>query len=123
MDTDFFNREISWIEFNSRVLEEALDPEIPLLARLMFLSIFSTNLDEFFMVRVSGLQEQLETNPTTLSLDGLTPAAQIKQISDRLRPLIEKQSACLLTELIPGFERLGIQILSYKDLTDAERVD
>src|SRR4051812_37936165 len=115
MDADFFNREISWIEFNSRVLQEALDPRIPLLERLKFLSIFSTNLDEFFMVRVSGLQEQLEANPTTLSPDGLTPAAQIKQISERLRPLLDRQSDCLLNEILPGLEKHGVQLLSYSE--------
>ncbi len=120
---DFFNREISWIEFNSRVLEEALDPSIPLLERLKFLSIFSTNLDEFFMVRVSGLQEQLEANPTTLSPDGLTPAAQMKQISERLRPLIDKQSRCLLEEILPGLGRFGVQILPYKELTQEEKAE
>ena len=63
-----FNRELSWIEFNSRVLEEGLDKSLPLLERLKFLSIFSTNLDEFFMVRVAGLQEQLESNPDNVML-------------------------------------------------------
>src|SRR5262245_664546 len=82
-DGAYFNRELSWIEFNSRVLDEALDPSQPLLERLKFLSIFSTNLDEFFMVRVSGLQEQLEANPMLLSPDGLSPATQLRQISER----------------------------------------
>jgi polyphosphate kinase len=123
MDTDFFNREISWIEFNSRVLAEGLDPNIPLLERLKFLSIFSTNLDEFFMVRVSGLQEQLEANPTTLSPDGLTPAAQLKQICERLRPLIDEQSRCLLKEVLPGLAQFGVRLLSYSDLSDAEKTD
>src|SRR3954463_1774279 len=91
-----FNRELSWIEFNARVLEEALDRSLPVLERLKFLSIFSTNLDEFFMVRVAGLQEQLETNPDSLSPDGLTPATQLKRIAERLRPLLKLQTDCLM---------------------------
>jgi polyphosphate kinase len=117
------NRELSWIEFNLRVLEEALDTSAPLLERLKFLSIFSTNLDEFFMVRVSGLQEQLETNPTLLSPDGHTPAAQLKMISERLRPLLKKQTECLVNEILPGLEKLGVYVIRYEDLTDSERRD
>src|SRR3989475_6842495 len=106
-----FNRELGWIEFNARVLEEGLDSSLPLLERLKFLSIFSTNLDEFFMVRVSGLQEQLETNPTLLSPDGLTPANQLKLISEQLHPLVKQQSDCLLQQVLPGLEKLGVKLL------------
>jgi polyphosphate kinase len=120
-ENSLLNRELSWIEFNSRVLDEALDPAQPLLERLKFLSIFSTNLDEFFMVRVSGLQEQLEGSQTLLSPDGLTPATQIRQISERLRPLIEVQTRCLLKQILPGLEQYGVRIIPYNKLNKEQR--
>src|SRR5437016_1913732 len=118
-----FNRELSWIEFNSRVLEEGLDRSLPLLERLKFLSIFSTNLDEFFMVRVAGLQEQLDTNPVSLSPEGITPAMQLKLISDRLRPLLNLQTRCLLNEILSGLRELGIRLVEYEDLRDVQKQD
>src|SRR5215831_18035503 len=121
MEQRLFNRELGWIEFNARVLEEGLDGSLPLLERLKFLSIFSTNLDEFFMVRVSGLQEQLETVPPVVSPDGLTTANQLMLISERLRPLLRRQSECLLTEILPSLESLGVRLVSYADLRDKER--
>ena len=121
MEQNLFNRELSWIEFNSRVLEEGLDKSLPLLDRLKFLSIFSTNLDEFFMVRVAGLQEQLETNPTSLSPDGLTPSIQLKRISERLRPLVKLQTDCLLHEILPGLQEIGVQVVEHNTLTLEER--
>src|SRR5215470_5920173 len=121
MGERLFNRELGWIEFNSRVLEEGLDRSLPLLERLKFLSIFSTNLDEFFMVRVAGLQEQLETNPNSLSPDGLTPATQLKLISDRLRPLLKLQTNCLLNEILPSLKGLGIHLVAHRDLSIEEQ--
>ncbi len=116
-----FNRELGWIEFNSRVLEEGLDTSLPLLERLKFLSIFSTNLDEFFMVRIAGLQEQAETDPNSLSPDGLTPATQLKRISERLRPLSKLQTDCLRNEILPGLEKLRVRLVEPDDLNAENR--
>jgi len=116
-----FNRELGWIEFNARVLDEGLDKSLPLLERLKFLSIFSTNLDEFFMVRVAGLQEQADTDPNSLSPDGLTPANQLKRISDRLRPLLKLQTDCLLNDILPGLQKLGVRLVEPDELSDEER--
>src|SRR5215470_6940531 len=120
-ENPLLNRELSWIEFNSRVLDEALDPSQPLLERLKFLSIFSTNLDEFFMVRVSGLQEQNEANPLVLSPDGLSPATQLKRISERLRPLLDLQMRCLLKQILPGLEVHNVYIVPYGKLGKSQR--
>ena len=116
-----FNRETSWLEFNRRVLEEALDPSHPLLERVKFISIFSTNLDEFFMIRVSGLKEQVEEGVTELSLDGMTPGSQLKLINERLRPLLAEQMKCLNESLLQELTSAGIVITPYRALSDRER--
>jgi polyphosphate kinase len=116
-----FNREASWLEFNRRVLEEALDKSQPLLERVKFLSIFSTNLDEFFMIRVSGLKQQIEEGVTELSLDGLTPVAQLKLINETLRPMLSEQVRCLKEELLTELESKDIVISPYRTLSDRER--
>jgi len=116
-----FNRELSWLEFNRRVLEEALDRTQPLLERLKFLAIFSSNLDEFFMIRVSGLKQQVEEGVTELSLDGLTPSQQLKGISEALRPIIAEQMRCLKNEILPELSEDGIVISPYRALSDRER--
>lgn len=116
-----FNRELSWLEFNRRVLEEALDRSLPLLERLKFLSIFSTNLDEFFMIRVSALKQQIDAEVSELSPDGLTPGAQLKGINDRLRPMIAEQMRCLNQDVLPGLASLGIVYTPYRALSDRER--
>jgi polyphosphate kinase len=123
MDNQYLNRELSWIEFNRRVLDEALDSRQPLLERLKFLSIFSQNLDEFFMIRVSGLQGQIEAEDGVLSPDGFTPEAQLRLISERLRPCLRTQSACLLEEILPGLERAGVRIVRYADLNAQQRAE
>ena len=116
-----FNRELSWLNFNYRVLEEALDKSHPLLERLKFLAIFSTNLDEFFMIRVSGLKQQIEEGITELSFDGLTPSAQLKTIAERLRPLLTEQMHCLKDDILPELASHGISIVPYRALSDRER--
>jgi polyphosphate kinase len=115
------NRELSWLQFNYRVLEEALDHRHPLLERLKFLAIFSSNLDEFFMVRVSGLQEALEAGITDTSPDGLKPDEQLKEISARLRPLLDLQSKCLQTDILPALADDGIVIRPYPELSKREK--
>ncbi len=112
-----FNRELSWLEFNRRVLEEALNTRHPLLERLKFLAIFSTNLDEFFMVRVSGLKEELEEDVVGLSPDGLTPAEQLKSIRLHLKPMLEEHMRCLRDDILPALAAQGVVITSYRDLS------
>lgn len=116
-----FNRELSWLEFNRRVLEEALDEKQPLLERLKFLSIFSTNLDEFFMVRVSGLKEELEEEIIERSPDGMTPAQQLKEINALLKPMVQEQMRCLREEILPQLAAHDIVIISYRDLGKREK--
>ncbi|MFQ3612847.1 MAG: RNA degradosome polyphosphate kinase [Cyanobacteriota bacterium] len=117
----YFNRELSWIEFNARVLHEALDERTPLLERLKFLAIFETNLDEFFMVRVAVIRRQLETGVLALTPDGLTPQQQLRQISQHLRPLIQKLHTCFRQDLLPKLAEQGIHIREFSDLAESER--
>jgi polyphosphate kinase len=112
----FFNRELSLLEFHKRVLEEGLDEDNPLLERLKFLAIFSSNLDEFFMIRVSGLKEALEENVTELSLDGMTPNEQLHEIRQRVLPMLQEQIKCLREQLLPQLKAAGLQVVSYDSL-------
>jgi polyphosphate kinase len=116
-----FNRELSWLEFNRRVLEEALDESHPLLERLKFLSIFSTNLDEFFMIRVSGLKEQMSENVAEVSPDGMTVAEQLKEIRERLKPMLAEQMMCLREDVLPRLAAEGITIWPYDSLNKDEQ--
>lgn len=119
--TYYFNRELSWLEFNRRVLEEALDQDAPLLERAKFLSIFGSNLDEFFMVRVSGLRSQLEAGTVAAPPDGMTPAEQLAAIHERLLPMLERQSRCWLDDVAPKLREAGIKILDYGELKSKQR--
>jgi len=117
----FFNRELSLLEFHKRVLEEALDETNPLLERLKFISIFSSNLDEFFMIRISGLKEELEENVTELSPDGMTPSEQLEEIRKRLAPMLEQQTKCLREQILPELEEAGIHVTAYDSLQPEEQ--
>ncbi len=119
----FFNRELSWLEFNVRVLEEAENPENPLMERLKFLAIFSSNLDEFFMVRVAGLREQAfgESAPQDEAPDGMTALSQLKSIAHRTQELVARQYHCLRESIGPAMEAEGFQLLRYADLEGAQR--
>jgi polyphosphate kinase len=118
-----FNHELSLLEFYRRVLEEALDNTVPLLERLKFLSIFSSNLDEFFMIRVSGLKETCADGVTKLSPDGKTPREQLKEIRDCLLPLIEEQIRCIKNEIYPNLSSAGIEITPYHSISLTEKAD
>ncbi|MEM1369744.1 MAG: polyphosphate kinase 1 [Cyanobacteria bacterium P01_H01_bin.15] len=117
----FFNRELSWLEFNYRVLHEALDERTPLLERLKFLAIFSSNLDEFFMVRVAGLKKQVKAGVTKLTPDGRTPAQQLADIGKRLHPLISEQSQHFEQVLRAELVKEGIHLVNYVDLSVEQR--
>ncbi|MCK0169769.1 RNA degradosome polyphosphate kinase [Aliiroseovarius sp. S1123] len=115
----FFNRELSWLGFNWRVLEEAENTRVPLLERLRFLSISATNLDEFYTVRVAGLRELVREGVSTPAADGLSPAEQLKLIDDDARALMARQQAVF--EILAGEMRdEGIIIARREDLTDAD---
>ena len=114
----FLNRELSWLDFNTRVLEEALDASTPLLERLKFVTIVSSNLDEFFMVRVAALKNQQEDGDTAPDAAGLTPAAQLQQISERAHDMLGRLYRTLLEEILPALAERGIRILGV-DALDA----
>jgi polyphosphate kinase len=116
-----FNRELSQMEFFRRVLEEALDSTQPLLERLKFLSIFSSNVDEFFMIRVSGLKERSAHEEIEASPDGMTAAEQLGTIRDRLAAMFAEQMRCLREEVLPQLAARGVEVVSYSSLTDDER--
>lgn len=107
----FVNRELSWLAFNERVLEEARDPGLPLYERLKFLAIVSSNLDEFFMIRVAGLQQQLLEHLSETAADGMSPADQLTALSERVHALVAEQDRVWRDEIVPGLGQAGITII------------
>jgi polyphosphate kinase len=117
----FINRELSWLAFNERVLDEAADPSVPLLERLKFAAIAASNLDEFFMVRVAGLRHEVADRETSLDLAGLTPARQLDAISERAHAFVNALYRLTADELWPALAAYGIRVVRFGDLTEAQR--
>ena len=113
----FINRELSWLEFNQRVLDEALDPANPLLERLKFFTIVSSNLDEFFEVRVAGLKQEIESGQGERSVDGLTARETFQAIVSRVRRMVADQYECWRENLLPALAKHNIRTLELGDLT------
>jgi polyphosphate kinase len=114
----FINRELSWLAFNERVLEEAVDPRTPLLERVKFVAITSSNLDEFFMVRVAGLEQALAENDTSVDLSGLTPAQQLEAVGRRGHDFVAAQYELTTRELLPALAEHKIRIVPFEGLKD-----
>jgi polyphosphate kinase len=117
----FINRELSWLEFNQRVLDQALDESNPILERLKFLCIVSSNMDEFFEVRVAGLKQQKQTHTHETGPDGLSATESLARLSERVRRIVEDQYRCWREQLRPALEAQRIAFHSYKELSAEER--
>ena len=117
----FLNRELSWLDFNARVLALASNPEVPLLERAKFVAIFSQNLDEFFQVRIAGLKDQVAAGVGATTPDGRTAAEQLADIRSRLGTLVPEAESIFLDELVPALAEVGIVFSSYAELDDDDR--
>ncbi len=117
----YINRELSWMDFNARVLEEAFNRRNPIMARMNFLGITESNLDEFFMVRVAGVREQVESKYRVKDPSGLSPEELLPLLSAKIHSFTEKQYSCLNRSLLPALKRLGIRFLSPEQLDEARR--
>ena len=119
--TVFGNREQSWLAFNRRVLDQARNHDNPLLERVKFLAIVSSNLDEFFEIRVAGLMQQADSESSGLSIDGIAPREQLRRVGKEVTTLVHDQYACWHKELVPALDRAGIQFRNGAQLTAAEK--
>ncbi|WP_200938665.1 RNA degradosome polyphosphate kinase [Modestobacter sp. Leaf380] len=116
----FLNRELSWLDFNARVLELAEDEHAPLLERVKFLSIFASNLDEFYMVRIAGLKRRQNTGLTVRSPDGLTIREQLARITARTQELVARHAQVFVADVVPRLEQHGIRIVHWGEVADGE---
>jgi polyphosphate kinase len=121
VSNNFLNRDLSWIEFNRRVLEEAINPDLPLLERIKFISIFFSNLDEFYMIRVAGIKEQIAAKIIEPTIDGLTPLQEIQEIENQIQPMIKVIYDYWHDEITPQLRENNIFILQYSELSDKEK--
>jgi polyphosphate kinase len=119
----YLNRELSWLDFNARVLALAEDSETPVLERAKFLAIFASNLDEFHMVRVAGLKRQVEAGLVSRSADGLTPQEQLNAIAARLTPLSKRHAHLFASDVMPALAAAGLKILRWHELEADERIE
>jgi polyphosphate kinase len=117
----YLNRELSWLEFNQRVLDEALNPRTPLLERVKFFCITHSNLDEFFEVRVAGLKQQVESDVVERSPDGLTASEALRRVTRRVRALVDQAYACWREQLLPALAKNGIRFHKPETLGEADR--
>src|SRR5690349_3177126 len=115
---EFLNRDLSWLEFNRRVLHEALDDRTPLLERLRFLGIFTTNLDEFFMKRIGALKRQMAAGTVTQTPDGLTPEQNLAAIRQAILPMLAQQPEVYTNVICPALAARGVHLLTWEELTD-----
>src|SRR5687767_14784878 len=117
----FLNRELSWLEFNHRVLEEAMDPTTPLLDQLKFAIIASANLDEFFMVRVAALKHAVEEGDITPDLAGLRPRQQLIVVSEKAHQMVDELGATLVEQILPALAEKGMRVTGMESLDDQQR--
>ncbi len=115
------NRELSWVDFNQRVLSLAEDPAAPLLERAKFLAIFAGNLDEFYMVRVAGLKQQQAAGLSSRSSDGMTPAEQLAAIAAKVEPLVRRHAQLFADDIMPALAKEEVEILRYRELDESLR--
>jgi polyphosphate kinase len=123
MSGRLFNRELSWLAFNDRVLSLAAEPGIPLLERVKFVAICSSNLDEFFQVRVAALKDQRAVGLTVRSADGLTPAEQLAVVGDAVSVMVARQEQLWRSTLVPALAEVGVNVLGWHDLDAADRIE